>query len=273
MSAVPAAPVRSAPVIELSFVRVVRSEWTKVWSLRSTRWSLLAAFLTMAGLGPLIAAISMARWSHLSLHDRLHFDAIDRSLGGYHLAQLAIGVLGVLVISGEYSTGMIRSSLLAVPRRLPVLWAKMIVFAAITFSLMLVASVIGFFGSQAILTQHHVNVTIGASHALRALIGTVLYMTVTGVLCTAIGTILRSTAGGISMFAGLLFVLPGITEILPSDVGNAVHPWLPSTAGSGVSQAVRDAHMFSPWGGFALFAAYTAAAVAGAAYLLVRRDA
>jgi len=278
MSAVSA----SAPALETSrsgdrravtLVRVLRSEWTKLWSLRSTRYSLLLAFVAMAGLGPLIAAISMGRWSHLSPGDRLNFDSIDRSLGGYHIAQLAIAVLGVLVISGEYSTGQIRSSLMAVPRRLPVLWAKLLVFAAVSFVLMLIASLIGFFASQAILTQHHVNVSLSHPHALRALIGIVLYMTFTGVLCTALGTIIRSTAGGISAFVALLFVLPGIMAILPSNIGNSVHPYLPSTAGAGVGQAVLDAHMFSPWGGFALFLGYTALAVAIAGYLLVKRDA
>jgi hypothetical protein len=162
---------------------------------------------------------------------------------------------------------------MAVPRRLPVLWAKLTVFALVSFVLMLVAGLIGFFASQAILTQHHVNVTLSHPHALRALLGTVLYMTVTGVLCTAFGAILRSTAGGISTFAALLFVLPGITEILPSSLGNAIHPWLPSSAGGGITQAVQDAHMLSPWGGFALFLGYTAIAVITASYLLVHRDA
>jgi ABC-2 type transport system permease protein len=274
MSAIEAPRAGAVPAADaVTLARVVRSEWTKLWSLRSTRWSLLAAFIGMAGLGPLISAVSMARWSHLSLHDRLDFQAIDRSLAGYHLAQLAIGVLGVLVISGEYSTGQVRSSLMAVPRRLPVLWAKLIVFASVSFVLMLIASLIGFFASQAILTQHHVNVTLGHPHALRALLGTVLYLTVTGVLCTALGAIIRSTAGGISAFAVLLFVLPGIIEILPSSIGNSVHPYLPSSAGAGVGQSVLDAHMFSPWGGFALFCGYVIAAVVAAAYLLMRRDA
>ncbi len=273
MSAIGAAPAAVPRTGAVTLPRVIRSEWTKLWSVRSTRWSLLAAFVAMAGLGPLISAVSMARWSHLSLGDRLDFPAIDRSLGGYHLAQLAIGVLGVLVISGEYSTGQVRSSLLAVPRRLPLLWGKLIVFGSVTFVLMLVAGLIGFFASQAILTQHHVNVSLGHPHAVRALIGTVLYLTVTGILCTALGTMIRSTAGGISAFAVLLFVLPGIIAILPSSVGNSVHPYLPSSAGAGVGQAVLDPHMFSPWGGFALFCGYVTVAVAGGSYLLAHRDA
>jgi ABC-2 type transport system permease protein len=252
---------------------VVRSEWTKLWSLRSTRWSLLFAVVTMAGLGILIAAVSMSRWSHLTLHERATFDSIDRSLGGYHLAQLAIGVLGVLVISGEYSTGMIRSSLMAVPRRLPVLWAKIAVFAAVTFTLMLVSAFVAFFVAQAILTAHHVNVTLAHPHALRTLLGTVLFVTVTGILCVALGTIIRRTAGGIATFAGLLFVLPGINDILPSSISNSINPYLPSSAGGVIAAAVPDAHTLSPWAGFALYCGYTLVTLALASYLLVRRDA
>jgi ABC-2 type transport system permease protein len=252
---------------------VLRSEWTKLWSLRSTRWSLLFAVISMAGLGVLIAAVSMDRWSHLSPQDRASFNAIDRALGGYHLAQLAIGVLGVLVISGEYSTGMIRSSLMAVPKRLPVLWAKIAVFASVTFVLMLASAFVAFFGAQAILTEHHVNVGLGHSPALRTLVGVVLFMTVTGVLCTALGTIIRSTAGAIATFAGLLFVLPGIVDILPSEIGNSINAYLPSSAGGAIAKAVPDAHTLSPWGGFMLYCCYTIVLLAVAAYILVRRDA
>jgi ABC-2 type transport system permease protein len=252
---------------------VIRSEWTKLWSLRSTRWSLLFAIVTMAGLGILIAAVSMSRWSHLSPHERVTFDSIDRSLGGYHLAQLAIGVLGVLVISGEYSTGMIRSSLMAVPRRLPVLWAKIAVFATVTFTLMLASAFVAFFAAQAILTAHHVNVTLAHPHALRTLVGTVLFVTVTGILCVALGTIIRSTAGAIATFAGLLFVLPGIVDILPSEIGNSINPYLPSNAGGAIAKAIPDPHTLSPWGGFALYCGYTLVLLAVAAYALVRRDA
>ena len=176
-------------------LNVIRSEWTKLWSLRSTRWSLLASFIAMAGLGPLVAAVQMSRWSQLQPHDRLTYDAINTGVGGYHLAQLAIGVLGVLVISGEYTTGMIRSSMMAVPKRLPVLWAKTGVYAAVTFVLMLIASLISFFVVQAIVTQHHVQHGIGDPGALRTVVGAALFMTVLAVLCIGLGGILRNTAG------------------------------------------------------------------------------
>jgi hypothetical protein len=168
---------------------------------------------------------------------------------------------------------MIRSSLMAVPRRLPVLWAKIAVFATVTFVLMLASALVAFFGAQAILAAHHANVALSHPHALRTLLGTVLFMTVTGVLCIALGTIIRSTAGAIATFAGLLFVLPGIVEILPNSMGNAINPYLPSSAGTAIAKAVPDPHTLSPWGGFALYCGYTIALLAIAAYALVRRDA
>jgi hypothetical protein len=253
---------------------VVRSEWTKLWSLRSTRWSLLASFVAMAGLGPLIAAVQMSRWNQLQPHDRLTYDAINTAVGGYHLAQLAIGVLGVLVITGEYTTGMIRSSVMAVPRRLPVLWAKLAVYAAVTFVLMLIASLISFFAVQAIVTQHNVQHSLGDPGALRTVIGSALFLTVLAVLCLGIGGILRNTAGGIATFVALLFVLPGISAILPSSVDDAISPYLPLNAGTTVTSHTFDnPHHLAIWGGFALFCGYALLAVVGAAVSLVRRDA
>jgi ABC-2 type transport system permease protein len=252
---------------------VLRSEWTKLWSLRSTRWSLLFAFVTMAGLGPLIAAVTMGRWGRLSLHERVTFDPINTALGGYHLAQLAIGVLGVLVISGEYSTGQIRSTFMAVPRRLPALWAKAATFAGVTFTLTLLASAIAFFVSQAILRRHHVNVSISQAPALRAVIGTGLYMVVLGVFALSLGALVRNTAGGIAIFAGVLFVLPGLAHVLPASTFNAINPYLPSNAGSDVLSNTTDPGMLAPWTGFAVFCAYAVVTFLASAFLLVRRDA
>jgi ABC-2 type transport system permease protein len=278
VSATTQAPSRQTaperPVGRVTQLRVLRSEWTKLWTLRSTRWSLLAAFVSMVALGPLIAAVQMSRWSHLGLHDRLTYDSINTAVGGYHLAQLAIGVLGVLVISGEYTTGMIRSSLMAVPRRLPVLWAKLGVFAAVTFVTMLVASLISFVIVQSIVTQHHVQHSLGSPGALRTVIGGALFLTVLALMCVGLGGILRNTAGGIAAFVGLLFVLPGISAILPSSVNNAISPYLPLNAGTTVaSHSFDNPHHLATWVGFALFCGYAAAAIIGAAVVLLRRDA
>jgi ABC-type transport system involved in multi-copper enzyme maturation permease subunit len=227
----------------------------------------------MAGLGPLIATFQMNRWNSMSLDDRLHFNAINTAVGGFHFAQLAIAVLGVLVITGEYSTGQIRSSFMAVPKRLPVLWAKMGTFAAVAFVLMLISAFIGFFGAQAILTQHHVQTTIGHAPALRAVIGAALYLAVLGVFCTGLGALVRNTAGGIALFVGLLFVLPGVVAILPTSMQNAINPYLPLNAGTAILSGTHEAHTLSAWAGFGVFCGYTAIVVVAAAILMRRRDA
>jgi ABC-2 type transport system permease protein len=256
----------------ITLPHVVQSEWTKLWTLRSTRWSLLASFVAMAGLGPLVAAVQMSRWAQL--HDRLSYDSVNTGVGGYHLAQLAVGVLGVLVITGEYTTGMIRSSMMAVPRRLPVLWAKLAVYAVVTFVLTLIASLISFFAVQAIVTQHHVQHSLGDPGALRTVIGVALFLTVLAVMCVGIGGMLRNTAGGIATFVALLFVLPGISAILPSSVNDAISPYLPLNAGTTVASHTFDnSQHLGVWGGFALFCGYALLAVVGAAISLVRRDA
>ena len=137
-------------------LRVGLSEWTKFVSLRSTRWSLgVGALLTIA-LPILFAAVTASHWAHMSASDRADRHPLDIALAGVNVAQLAIAVLGVLVITGEYSTGMIRSTLLAVPKRLPVLWAKLGVYAAVSFVLTVPAVLIAFFASQAILNGHHI---------------------------------------------------------------------------------------------------------------------
>jgi ABC-2 type transport system permease protein len=258
----------------VTFPRILRSEWTKLRSLRSTRYSLLAAVVMMILLAVGVALAQMGRWNSMSVFDRLRYDSIDNAVGGYHLAQLAIGVLGVMVITGEYSTGMIRSSLMAVPHRLPMLWAKALVFALVSFVLMLVASFVSFFLVQAIVTRHHVQHGIGDPHALRAVIGAALFLTVLGLLSVGLGALIRNTAGAIAAFVFLLFVLPGITAILPAHMADAISPYLPLNAGTTVATSrFDDSHHLGTWVGFALFCGYAALALAAGAITLMRRDA
>jgi ABC-type transport system involved in multi-copper enzyme maturation permease subunit len=265
-----AAPARN----RVTQLHVVRSEWTKLWSLRSTRWSLGVAVLAMIGLAVGISAVQMSRWASTSAEDRAVYDSIDVGVGGYHLAQLAIGVLGVLVISGEYATGMIRSSFMAVPRRLPVLWAKLAVYCSVVFVLMLASTFAAFFAAQAIVAGHHVQHGIGDPHALRAVVGTALFLTVLGALGLGLGALVRNTAGGIAVFVGLLFVLPGITALLPHATADAVDPYLPLNAGFTITTSTfEDPHHLSTFGGFAVFCGYTLLIIAVASVRLVRRDA
>jgi ABC-2 type transport system permease protein len=253
--------------------RVVLSEWTKFHSLRSTRWSLgIGALLTIA-FPILFAAVTANRWAHMSFHERADRHPLDIALAGVNVAQLAIAVLGVLVITGEYSTGMIRASFTAVPRRLPVLWGKLGVFAAVSFVVTLPCVVIAFFASQAILERHHIlQVSFTAPGIARCVVGGAIYVMLVGVFALALGAIVRSTAGGIATFAGIFFVIPPLLNILPASWNNAISKYLPSDAGRQLFSLHTDAHSLSPlWGGL-LFAGYCALAVAIAAVLLVRRD-
>jgi len=254
-------------------LRVVLSEWTKLHSLRSSRWSLLVAGLLTVGFPLLFATILSNRWSHLSPRERAHRDPLDVALSGVNVAQLAIGVLGVLLISGEYSTGMIRSTFVAVPKRLPVLWAKASVYGAITLALTVPAVLIGFFGSQAILRNHHI-LELSFSHpgVARTVLGGAVYLTLVGVFALGLGAILRNTAGGIATFAAIMFVIPPLLNILPSDWNNAINPYLPSTAGNAIFSLTHGSDTLAPWPGFALFCGYTALSLGIAALLLVRRD-
>ena len=189
------APTARARVTQAN---VIRSEWTKLWSLRSTRWSLLAAVLAQGLLGILIAAVQMNRWTHLTPHDRNTFDSIDGGVGGYHLAQLAIGVLGVMIISSEYSTGMIRSSFMAVPKRLPVLWGKTGVYGLVALVLTVPAALIAFFAGQAILSGQHIQIAFSHAGVPGAVLGAAGYLTLIGLFAMGLGAIMRNTAAGIT---------------------------------------------------------------------------
>ena len=253
--------------------RVVLSEWTKLHSLRSTRWSLLIATVLAIGLPALFAAVTSSHWGSMSPHERADRHPLDIALAGVNVAQLAIAVLGVLVITGEYSTGMIRASFTAVPRRLPVLWGKIGVFAAVTFALMLPAVVIAFFVSQAILSKHDI-LQISFSHpgVARSVVCGAGYLVLLGIFALAIGAIVRNTAAGIAAFAALFFVIPPLMNILPARWNDAISPFLPDAAGRDMFSLTTGAHDLHPWPGFLLFTGYTVLAVTIAALLLVRRD-
>jgi ABC-type transport system involved in multi-copper enzyme maturation permease subunit len=252
--------------------RVNRSEWTKLRSVRSTRWSLFVALLLILGIGILACAIFESRWPSLSPRERLDFHPLRQNLAGVNFAQLAFGVLGVLTITAEYSTGMIRSSLSAVPRRLPVLWGKAIVFGAVSFVISLPALFAVFFIGQAILSGRHLDIALSHPGVLRAVIGAALYLTVMGLFGLGLGAILRNTAGGIAALVGIMFMLPPILGLLPASVTNSIDPYLPSNAGGAVWTINPDPGTLHPWVGLAVFAGYAALSIAIGAVLMLRRD-
>ncbi|MGD0685653.1 MAG: ABC transporter permease subunit [Streptosporangiaceae bacterium] len=269
----PAAAAQGRP-LKVTQGRVLRSEFTKFRSLRSTVWTLLVAVAAMIGIGALFSAVSASQYHTLSAVSRASFSPISISLDGITFSQIAFGVLGVLMLSGEYSTGMIRSSLTVVPRRLPVLWGKLAVFAGVIFAVSLIASFASFFLGQALLSSHHLGVSLAAPGALRSVIGAALYVTVAGLIGVALGALLRNTAAGISAFVGAFFVIPPVASLLPNSISDHLAQYLPSNAGEvlyGGAQGVHDA--LSPWTGFALLCGYAVVLIAAAAWRLRRADA
>ena len=251
--------------------RVVRSEWTKLRSVRSTRWAFLAAVVFTIGIAALACAIVSHHYPQMGAHDRADFHPLEINFAGVQLAQLAIGVLGVLVITAEYSTGMIRASMTAVPTRLPVLWAKAIVYAATTLVLMVPAALIAFVVGEAIFSRRNIDIAFSAPGVTRAVIGAGLYLTVVGLFGLGLGAIVRNTAGGIALFAGIMFVLPPLMNVLPASWNRAASPYLPLQAGQSI-MSVTPGDQLAPWTGFGLLCAYAAAALVVAAVLLRRRD-
>jgi ABC-2 type transport system permease protein len=269
-----AAPAPALQPLRVTQARVLRSELTKFRSLRSSVYTLLAAVVLSIGIGALFSAVTASQFHTFSPADRAAFSPISTSLNGTLFSQLALGVLGVLLISGEYSTGMIRSSLTVVPKRLPMLWAKLAVFAGVVFSVALVTSFVSFFLGQALLSSHHLSVSISAPGALRSVIGAALYVTVAGMIGIALGALMRNTAAGISTFVAAFFVIPPLTGLLPASWSSHFAQYLPSNAGEALFSASRDlAHPLTPWTGFAVLCIYAVVLIACAAWRLRRADA
>jgi len=251
---------------------VFRSEWTKLYSLRSSRYSLLATALMTIGFGIIATAATVSRWGSMSAADKATFDPLSASLLGVRFGVLALGVLGVLIITGEYTTGMIRSTMTAVPKRLPVLWAKTGVYALVALVIAIPAAFIAFFAGQAILSGQHIQIAFSHAGVPGAVLGAAGYLTLVGLFAMGLGAILRNTAAGIATFAGIMFVVPPLISILPSSIANSIDPYLPSNAGQAMMQIGHHANTLSPGAGLAVFAGWVVTAIAAAAVLLVRRD-
>lgn len=252
----------------VTYPRVIASEFTKLHSLRSSRLSLLAALGLVIGLGILVPWVSVVDWEPGT--STADYNGVERSLSGIFLAQLAFGVLGAMVVTGEYATGSIRSTFAAVPRRLPVLWSKLGVFLVVTLVLSLIASVLAFTIGQAIFAGKDVDVSLADPGVARAVVGCGLFLAMMGAFGLALGALVRNTAAAITTLTLLLFVVPVIVDLLPK--GDKIGPYLPGAAGLTITQ-LHPGEPLGAWGGFGLLCAYVAATLAIAAVLLVRRDA
>jgi len=272
LAAAPRQPLLTPAAGRAGFADALRSEFTKIRSTRSTYWTLLALVVVTIGIG---AIASYGTASHASQVDRASFDATQLSLSGLYVGQLVIAVLGALTITSEYSTGMIRTSLAVQPRRGTLFAAKAVVFAVVSLVTGLVASFASFFIGQALLSSHHLNVTLSQPNVLRAVIGGALFLTACGMLAYGLGAILRHTAGAITAAIGLLFVLTVLVNFLPGTWQDHVNKWMPAIAGSQVwvTKASSPETLLSAWAGLAVLAGYAAIAIVAGLVLFRTRDA
>jgi hypothetical protein len=264
------APARTVnPALKVTGRRVLRSEWAKLWSLRST-WITLAL-----GLGFLLAFGIIAAVQYKSTSDPNLADATTYSLAvfGVPFALIALGVLGVLTASGEYATGMIRSTIAAVPSRIPVLWSKAAVYGVIAFTVATAGAVIAFLINSRVLSGTAAAMSISTSGVVQGLLGAGVYLGLVGVIGVALGAMLRSTAGGISTLVGVFLLLPGLMSLLPKSWRADITPYLPSNAGDSIYALHHTTGTLSAGAGLLVLLGWTALALGGAAYRMVRSDA
>jgi len=272
---VPAVPARARAVPPAAhrpgLPGALRSELTKILSVRSTFWTLLALVVASVGWAVLVC---LGTTSH---GPGTYFNSTQASLAGQvALGNLVIVVLGALVITAEYSTGMIRTSLATMPRRGVLYAAKALVFAAVTLAVSLVTSFTDFFVGQAILSGKHLNTTLAQPGVLRAVLLSAAAVTVFGLLAYGTGALIRHTAGAITAMFGVILVLPLLAQALPASWYESLQRWLPG--GSALNPIVTSAgphshYLFSAWGEFAVFCGYAAVMLALGAWSFIRRDA
>ena len=263
---------RIAPSGRYGLSGLLKSEWTKLRTVRSTMWTLGLTVLLAIGLGALAAAETRAHWSTMPFGDRLTFDATRTSLVGVFFGQFTIGILGTLVMSAEYGTGTIRATFSAAPRRPLVLVAKTFVFGMIALIVSEVLSFAAYFLGQALLGAPATHTTLSSPGAVRAVVGSGLYLCVLGLFALGLSTIIRHTAGAISAFLGVLLVLPIIVAALPSSIGDPMQRYLPAHIGEAIVSQHTGPHSFAPWPSFLLLCGYSVAALVVGGFLLVRRD-
>jgi ABC-2 type transport system permease protein len=261
------------------FAGTLRSELTKIRSVRSTYWSLIALVVVTIGLGALFCFGKAQNFSHVQPGFKAQAaahaisQATEMSLFGLILGQLIIAVLGALTVTAEYSTGMIRTSMTVMPRRGTWLAAKATVFGGVALVTGMVTSFASYFIGQAIMSTEHINSTIGQPGVLRAVVGGGLFLTACGLLSFGLGAMLRHSAGAIAASIGVLFVVYVLSGFLPSNWANHIDKWIPFNAGGAIWENVSASNMLSPWTGLAVLCGYAAIALAGGLILFRSRDA
>ena len=257
-------------------ISVMRSEWTKMRSVRSTIWTLVAMAVITLGIAIIAGAVIPGQWHTFSASQRATFDPASISMRGLLFGQLVIGVLGVMVMSAEYGTGTIRATLAAIPNRPLVVATKAAVFAIVAVVVGQVLSFAAFFITQVLLTSPAPHASLGQPGVLRAVVGSGLIIPVLGLFALGLATIIRHTAGAITAYVGTLLVLPITLDALPSSISHPILNCLPLQIGSTMSSVVSSpgsGWTLGPWAGFGLLCLYALAALVVGSWLMIRRDA
>jgi ABC-2 type transport system permease protein len=258
--------VTSQPV---TLPRVVAAEFIKFRTLRSTVVVLSVAAIAMVAIALVIGYNTRHLTANIDPNDHVQ----SSTMQGYFLGQLLIGALGVLFVTGEYSTGMIRSTFAAVPKRLPVLWAKLIVFVTVTAITMIISCLVAFVCSQALISAYRPGYSLGQPGVLRVVIGTGVYLTLIGVIGAALGWIVRSTPGSLVAYIGIILVLPVLFGNVLGTWGKHVAEYMPSQAGGSFINTLPEPPNLAPWTGLGVLVIWAIVGVAVAAVGLRRRDA
>ncbi|HKD97797.1 MAG TPA: ABC transporter permease subunit [Micromonosporaceae bacterium] len=273
MTAVSVATTTDLSRARSRFPQVLRSEWTKVWSVRSTMWTLLSLVVVTMGFSALFAWGQTSNLHRLSAQELATVDPTNTAMAGLAFGQLAIAVLGVMIISSEYSTGGIRTTLTAVPDRLRVLAAKWLVFGILAWVVGTITAFGAFFVAMPFWAHYDRAVSLGDPGVLRAVLGGGLIALASGMLGFALGTLLRHTAGAITAAVALLFVIPPLTNLLPGSWGNAIAIRFTTNASQNISAVVHQPGQLTPWVGYAWMTLEWVVPVLLGAYLMRRRDA
>ena len=258
-----------APTGRVSTWRVIRGEWIKFWSVRSTKFTLLAAGVVTVVFGMIFSAV--ANSDEAAGPAALLTDTLDLALAGMGLSEMIVGVLGVLLVAGEYSTGLIRTTFAAVGRRTKVLWAKAAVLGASVFAMAAIAVTAAVVLGQAVYAGDLA--TVPLTDALDVIVGAVVYLTGIGLIGLALGFLLRSTAAGIATLVGGVFIGPNLLNLLPDSITDVFMKYLPSEAGSAMMTQVSDPDLLSRGAGYVVFIAWVVGLLGLAGYLLRKRDA
>ena len=262
------------PNLAVTLKRVIRSEWIKFRSIRSTLLGFIVAGSIAIVLGLVLSSVaSSGSGSGPGGGPNGKTDPVLLSLTGFSVAQLIVGVLGVLVVTSEYSSGMIRSTFSAVTRRVLVLRAKVVVFGAVSFVLMTIVAFLAYFGGTALYKGHLAVPSITDPAVLRAVIGTGAYTMGIGLIGIALGFILRSTAAAIGVLVAGVLILPSLIGLLPDSIGTVAAQIMPSNAGSSFTTVSPGSNLLQPAVGAIVFALWIVLLMAAAALSLLRRDA